>query len=253
MLRGHAGRPDWVLVLSTVGASPRRRRSRKVPPGPEPLEIPTSRATLICATPLEEDPGRWLNSVDAEAQAAEALAQVNRALHLFRIAAARPGAHGIELDDALVVRVGYGAGEQVARGRWSGAVELGTGPRRRRRRRMLQPDSRFAALLGGYDAPLATEELALRARADVNAGRWREGALQLEAAFLAAPQELAPWRNHSDMAARLTELEQLSPQVASAARAAREGGLDDGQVERVEAALGRLEAALRARSAAAVP
>jgi hypothetical protein len=55
------------------------------------------------------------------------------------------------------------------------------------------------------------------------------------------------------MAARLTELEQLSPQVASAARAAREGGLDDGQVERVEASLGRLEAALRARSAAAVP
>lgn len=253
VLRGHAGRPDWVLVLSTAGATARPRRSRKVAAEPSPLEIPTTRATLVAAAPLEEDPARWLRSADPEAEAGRALAQVNRALHLFRIAAARPGARGFVLDDALTVRIGYGAGEQVAAGRWTEAVELGRGPRRRRRRRMLQPDSRFAALLGGHDAALATEELALRARADVDAGRWREAALQLEAAFLAAPEELAPWRNHSDMAARLDELQTLTPEVASAAQAARQGGLGEEQVEQVQAALARLEAALRARSAAAVP
>lgn len=253
VLRGHAGRPDWVLVISTEGATRRRRRTRKIDPEPAAPEVPTARATLIAAEPLDGDPERWLGSVDAEAEAGEALAQVNRALHLFRIAAARPAAHGFGLDDTLAVRVGYGAGEQVAAGRWTAAVEPGQGARRKRRRKMLQPDSRFAALLGGHDAALATEELALRARADADAARWREAALQLDAAFRVAPQELSPWRNHSDMASRIEELELLAPVVEAAAQSARQGGVSEGQVEQVQSALARLEAALRARSAAAVP
>lgn len=253
VLRGHAGRPDWVLVISTEGATRRHRRTKKVDAEPAPPEVPTGRATLISAEPLEGDPQSWLRSVDAGAEATEALAQVNRALHLFRIAAARPGAHGFGLDDTLAVRVGYGAGEQVAAGRWTAAVEPGQGPRRKRRRRMLQPDSRFASLLGGHDAALATEELALRARADADATRWREATLQLEAAFRVAPEELSPWRNHSDMASRIDELQQLAPGVEAAAQSARQGGVSEEQVGQVETALARLEAALRARSAAAVP
>ena len=253
MLRGHAGRPDWVLVLETLGSVPRRRRNRKAPPGAPPAEVPVSRATLVGAEPLAEDPARWLRSVDAGQEALAGLAQVNRALQLFRIAAASPGCRPITLDDALTVRVGYGAGEQVSSGRWSDAVDVGQGRERRRRRRMLQPDSRFAALLGGHDVPLATEELALRARSDVDAGRWREAAFQLEAAFGAAPEELAPWRNHSDMATRIDELESLAPGVAAAAAAARQGGVDEAQSALLSEALGRLEAALRARSVAATP
>ena len=253
VLRGHAGRPDWVLVISTEGAVPRRRRSRKVAPVPPPPEVSTGRATLISADPIEGDPARWLKSVDAEAEAGDALAQVNRALHLFRIAAARPGTHGFGIEDAIVVRVGYGGGEQVSEGRWTEAVELGSKRERRHRRRMLEPDSRFAALLGGYDVALATEELSLRARSDANAGRWREAALQLDAAFRAAPPELAPWRNHSDMAGRIAELERLTPEVSATAEAARQGGISQAQAEALGTALERLEAALRARSAAAVP
>lgn len=240
-------------MTETVGSKPRRRRSRKVDPEPPPTEVPIGRATLVGAEPLEGDPERWLRTVDATAEAETALAAINRALFLQRIAAASADAHGISLDDAISVRVGFGGGEEVSRGRWTRAVEVGTGSRRGRRRRMLQPDERFAALVGGYDAPLATEELALRARSDVDAGRWREAALQLEAAFGVAPEELAPWRNHSDMSARIDELEQLSPGVTEAAQAARQGGIGESQTELVSSALGRLEAALRARSAAALP
>ena len=253
VLRGHAGRPEWVLVTETVGSKPRRRRNRKVDPEPAPTEVAIGRATLVGAEPLDGEPERWLRSVDLAAEAEAGLAAINRALYLQRIASANAESREVSLEDALSVRVGYGGGEEVSRGRWTKAVEVGTGSKRGRRRRMLQPDERFAALVGGYDAPLATEELALRARSDVDAGRWREAALQLDAAFGVAPEELAPWRNHSDMSGRIDELEELAPQVGDAASAARQGGVSEGQTELVTSALGRLEAALRARSAAALP
>jgi hypothetical protein len=52
------------------------------------------------------------------------------------------------------------------------------------------------------------------------------------------------------MAGRLDELRGLAPGVESAARAALQGGLAAEDFDRVRAALERLEAALRARSAA---
>ena len=96
------------------------------------------------------------------------------------------------------MRVGYGDGEHVAEGRWDGARELAPADRGARgargRSAALRPQERLAALLGGRDAVLACEELALRARSDVDAGRHREAALQLRATFEAALAELEPWR-----------------------------------------------------------
>lgn len=240
-------------MTETLGSSPRRRRNRRAEGEPPAGQVQVGRATLVAADPLGEDPGRWLSSIDPEEEASAGVAAINRVLHLHRIAAASPESRPVSLDEAVAVRVGFGSGEQVARGRWVQALDVGTGRRRRHRRRMLQPDERFAALVGGYDVPLATEELALRARSDVDAGRWREAALQCEAAFSVAPEELAPWRNHSDMAGRIDELGRLGPGVRDAAAAARHGGLTEEQSEAVEKALGRLEAALRARTAAALP
>ena len=253
MLRGHAGRPDWILVISTRPSRPRRRRNRRVPEGAPTAEVAVSRATLVAAGPIEGDPGRWLAGADLQAEVQAGLAQIERALHLHRIASADPAARGVTLGEALAVRVGYGAGEQVSEGRWTEAVDVGTGSRRRNRRRMLPPEERFAALLGGHDVALASEELALRARSDVDAGRWREAAFQLDAALSAAPGELAPWRNHSDMAGRITELEELAPGVASVRAEAAGGGVSDAGSAVLTGALERLEAALRARSAAVRP
>jgi hypothetical protein len=144
--------------------------------------------------------------------------------------------------------VGYGTGEQVAEGDWEAAREL---PRPRPARSLVRdPQERLAALLGGRDVALACEELALRARGDLDHGRGREAALQMSIALTVALTELASWRDDAGMAARLDELAGHKEPVAAAADAALEGGLHPDSVAAVEAALARLEAALRARSAA---
>jgi hypothetical protein len=96
---------------------------------------------------------------------------------------------------------------------------------------------------------LACEELALRARADLSAGREREAAMQTHVALEAGVAELESWREKGDMAQRLDELAGHREPVAAAANAAIQGGLEPDTVRQVEAALARLEAALRARAA----
>ena len=58
------------------------------------------------------------------------------------------------------------------------------------KRSMEAPEERFAALLGGREEVQPAEELVLRARADLNAGRLAEAALQARVAIeaLLAPQ-----------------------------------------------------------------
>ena len=117
---------------------------------------------------------------------------LNRAVAAHRVAAADPLLADADPARALVTRVGYGVGEQVAEGEWEAAREL---PRpREKRSRALVPQQRLAALLSGRDVALACEELALRARGDLDAGRQREAAMQLHLALEAAVAELESWR-----------------------------------------------------------
>lgn len=258
VVRRHAGEtPDHVLVLATLGAVERRRLrgrgARPAPPEPGPASVATGRATIIAAAPMASEPAaaRWLSNADGEAETTSALAVLNRALHAHRVATADPFAREVGRDDALVVRLGYGAGEQVADGRWTEAVTLPV-PRERRRRRSsaLRPQERVAALLSGRDAALACELLALRARADLDAGRLREAALQFAPALKAALAELPAWAERGDLARRVEELAGLEDDAGAVAATALERGLDPEEAAAVERALGRLEAALRARSAA---
>jgi hypothetical protein len=250
-VRGHAGELEHVLVIATLGAPERRwlrgRRPKAASPAPAP--VTTSRVTLVTAKPLDDEDAaaRWLRAA-GEAEADAAVAVLNRVLHLHRAASADPHVREVRREQAVVARVGYGDGEQVAEGRWRRAIELPAG-RPPRRTAALRPGERLAALLGGRDAALACEELALRARQDVDAGRRREAALQLDAALTAALAELQPWAPRADLAARLTELRELQIPVRAAAQAALEGGVDDAADAAVRHALDRLEAALRARTA----
>ncbi len=253
--------PAHILVLATLGAPERRllrsRRPREAAPEPPPAPVPTTRATLVDTRVLDgrEAAERRLRDADAEALAADALARLNRVLHAHRVAIADPYAREASREQALVVRVGYGDGERVADGRWDSARELpaaGGGPGgrgARGRSAALRPQERLAALLGGRDAVLACEELALRARSDLDAGRLREAALQLRVAVEAAIAELEPWRDQPGLAERLRDLRARRDDVAAAANAALRGGLDDEHIEIVRSALERVEAALRARTA----
>jgi hypothetical protein len=245
-----------VLVLGTLGAPQRRtlrgRRPRRA--APEPAPVPVARATLVAVTPFADRVAAdaWLRAAGdratAEARIDHAVAVLNRVLHLHRVATADPHVREVDADLALVVRLGYGEGEQVAAGQWLQAIEAPL-PARPRRDAALRPQERLAALLGARDAALACEELAMRARQDVDAGRRREAALQVEVALVAAIAELEPWAPRGDLAERLDELRVLRPSVQDAARAALQGGVDDDEDAAVRHALARLEAALRARTA----
>jgi hypothetical protein len=253
-----AEEPEHVLVVRTLGAPPRqrrRRRPREVAPEPEPTPVSTSRATVIVVDALDSVAAAqaWLRAGrgdTAERRLAEAVAVLNRTLAAHRVAMADPALRDVGREQALVARLGFGSGEEVADGHWTEAVEVPVATKRARRTAALRPQERLAALLGGRAQPLACEELVLRARSDLDRGATREAALQLRIALEAALAELADYADAADLGQRLDELRAARGEVGEAANAALAGPLDDGQDEAVERVLGRLEAALRARSAA---
>jgi len=256
---GAGAEASHVLVLRTVGAPERRRLARRRPrpaePEPEPAPVATARATVIDAAAHTDEASAdgWLAGArrGPDDVLAGALRVLNRALHAHAVAGADPLAAEVRREHALVARLGWGRGEQVADGRWAEAVEVPFRPPKRRRTEALRPQERLAAMLGGRDRPLVAESLALRARLDLDHGREREAALQLRVALEAGIAELED-ASDEDLAKRLAELREQRDAVGAAANAALRGQLDDGAREAVAHALGRLEAALRARAMAAL-
>lgn len=228
--------PTHVIVLVTVAGA----------------AGPVTRATVVeVAAPLA--PGEataWLRRA-GEPELEAGIAVLNAALYAYRLAAADPLMLPVDRRQAVVARVGYGAGEEVADGRWSEMRELRLEPERRRRRRMLAPDGRLAALLTARDRALVCEELALRARYDLDAGRARHGALQLLIALDTAIAELAADPAAAGLAGRVEELRSHRATVGEAAQAALSRDLDGEELAAVEQALARVQAALRARAALA--
>ena len=247
-----------MIVLGTLGAPQRRLfKGRKPAPVTEarPEPVPTARATLIGAQPFDstEQAEAWLEGLrrDVEATAAEVEAGVRRlnvVLRAHRAAALDPYARDVSAAAALVVRVGYGTGDQVADGRFAAAYELPRdsaatlSPRAARRREALAPQERLAAILGGRDAPLAGEELLLRARADLDAGHPREAALQARVALEALIAELhREGRDVGDLRGRRKA-------IGEAANAALEGDPSDDQQTAVSEAVTAMDRALRHRA-----
>lgn len=292
------GEPERVVVLGTLEAIDRpigapaargrggvrplqrlRTRPRPVPAEPDPAPVATTRVTVIDPISLsaEKQARAWLAELDREREVGAAVAVVNHVIQSHRIAAADPYVHEVAPGQALVIRAGWGEGEQVADGRWlharglpwqdgrrtaggtSGASSRGLG---RDRSWALRPQERLAALLGARGGALVCEELVLRARADLDHGRLAHAALELDRAFALAVGELQGERRQ-DLAIRIAELEQLRPGVQAQARtvmsqhdAGPGASTHDshGELEHdvLEHALGRLESALRARTAAGV-
>jgi hypothetical protein len=229
-----------VLVVETLAAPapPRRRRRRpqQIEPGREPGTIPLTRITAVRAEdPFESDgdAARWLqNAVASEettdATVADGVRLLNLALHANAAAAADPLGTEVSAARAAVVRIGHGSGKEVAAGRFSAAREIdvrSAASRRRQREEELRPQERLAAVLGGREQLDACETLLLRARADLDAGRRREAALQLRVALEALLVELdgalADPGHEKDMA----ELQGRRGEAGEAANAALRGDL----------------------------
>jgi hypothetical protein len=263
VLRGHAGEPEHVLVLETIGAPPRRRRrglfggrgprsGGRVAPEPPPTPVPLTVATVIGAVPFgdADTAAAWLAGSDLLVETRTAVAVLNGVLHVQRVVSADPFVREVSPEQALAIRIGIGVGDEVAHGRWTDARALAPWHAEPGRRSdVLRPQERFAALLAGRDVALAAEELTLRARLDLDRGRTREAALQLRVALEAALSELQAWAHRAELARRLDELRDERGAVAGAANRALEGGLDDRQIADVRRVVGRLEALLAARVA----
>jgi hypothetical protein len=204
---------------------------------------------ISVATPLARQAAarRWLAGA-GESQLTADLSVLNRALHAFALVAADAYLPQVGRAHLLVARVGYGDGEEVAYGRWSEARELIAPRTSQRRAKVLPPQARLAAVMGGRDQLLACETLALRARADLEAGRTREAALQAWVALDAALAELGSGPAADALAERLGELSDQRDAVAEAAQAALAGEPAIGQLRAVELALDHIESALRARA-----
>jgi len=214
--------------------------------------VATGRATMIdVGTPLgtPEQARDWLAAA-GEAELSGGLEVLNRALHAFRLVTTDPHLNSVGRQQTLVARIGFGVGEQVADGLWTDARELHNRPGRQRRTRVLEPQARLAAVLGGRERILACEELALRARLDVDQGRDREAALQVLIALDAALAELASDRAAPMLQDRLVELRGQRDAAALAGQAALAGSLSDSERGTVAFTLSRIEAALRARAVA---
>ena len=265
-LRAHRsdGAPTHVVVIATVGGVERRRltgrRSRPTAPGEAApgATVTTGRATVVDVTAetADEPAARsWMRQAGLE-DAQAALQVLNRVLHAHRLATRDALVTPAALERALRVRFGFGTGDQAAEGRLAEGREIEPSaltPREGgrllgRRVSALRPQEHMAAILAGRAPALVAEELALRARADLDAGRQREAALQLRAAYDAALAELPSDRLSADLSRRVAELGERRDAVVAAAERAAAGPLEGDEVSAVASALGRLEATLRARA-----
>lgn len=227
------GGDETVLVLQRLGAplhaERRRRRGRSTPADPEPAPLSLTRATAIRAASPFEDQARaasWLDEACAaedtvETLATEAIAILNRALHAQAVAAADPYGRQLTPEQAERVLLGYGSGEETADGLFTDARQIDLTPRtasrRREREEELRPQERVAAILRGREQLDACETLLLRARADFDAGREREAALQLRIGLEALLRELDGAIDDPDHEKDLASLRERQAKEASAA------------------------------------
>ena len=250
--------PSHVLVFSTLGALKRGRLERarphhKAEPEPEPEPVTTTRATVIdVGEPLVDlvQAQKWLQTA-GEPDLLCGMGVLNRVLHTFRLVSADPYLNVISRQRVLVARIGFGAGEQVADGLWTEALELVSPGGRQRRARMLAPQASLAAVLSGRRRSLVCEELTLRARLDVDQGHDRQAALQVLIALDATLAELSLDPAAPLLADRLNELRGRRDAVADAGQAALAGPVGHEDREAVLITLSQIEAALRARAVAA--
>ncbi len=253
---------ERVLVIETLGAPPpprrRRRRPKEAGAGTDPESVALTRVTAIRAhEPFESETGaaEWLEDALASEDSIDSavgggLDLLNRALHAHAAASADPLGTEFRGSAAASVRIGHGSGKEVAAGRFTAAREVdvraGSSPRRRRDEE-LRPQERIAAVLGGRERLDVCETLILRARADLDAARYREAALQLRIALEALLVELDGALADPGHDEDMSELETRKGEAGEAANAALRGDLSVEQEPQVAELTKLCERVLRRR------
>lgn len=207
-LTGVTMRPGGADVLAvtvlagTPARAPRlRRRAKEAPAEADGApEVPLLRASYVrAADPLGDRAAAdaVLDAIAAEEDhqldwVDDGLAVVNRAIRAYRAGARDPYVTEVARRDARVVRIGYGTTEEVADGRWTRAIVLppAVGAKASREER-LAPSETTADVLARRGSVLEAEDVLLRAWVDLDHGRLRAAALQVQAAARLLAVELA--------------------------------------------------------------
>lgn len=248
------GELERVLVVETLGAPPptgrRRRKPRDAGTDGTPSELPLARVTVVRAfEPLADEAAAesWLETRSDDEEAVdrlleEGLSDLNRALHTQAVASGDPHPQAMALAGAAAARIGFGSGEQLADSLFTEARRVDPGlrssSRRHQRDEDLRPQERVAAVLGGREQLDACETLLLRARADLDASRSREAALQLRVGLEALLAELRDALGDPGHAEDMAMIEGRRQEVGELANAALQGDLDGTQLQ----ALGEIQA-----------
>jgi hypothetical protein len=257
------GERERVLVLETLAAPPpprrRRRRAKEASASGDPAPLPLTRVTLVRAFErfaAAADALGWVEASVGEEEAVDALIEeaigvLNQALHAHAVASSDPRPQALTPRLAVAARIGYGSGAEVADGQFSAAREIDVrtagGSRRQQLAEQMRPQERLAAVLGGRERFDACETLILRTRADLDAGRIREAALQLrvalEAVLAELPGAVADPSHDEDMAT----LESRRHEAGDLANAALGGDLDTTALAQLSELLATCERILRRR------
>jgi hypothetical protein len=220
--------------------------------------VPLTRATTIRAfEPFEDaaEASAWLAAAGAAEEKVDTIldagvALLGGALHAHAVAAADPHVPVLTAERAVAVRVGYGSGEETAEGAFSEALDIDVaagGSRRRRRQEELRPQERVAAVLRGRERLDVCETLLLRARADLDADRRREAALQLRIGLEALLLELPAALDDPDHGRDIETLTKRRPTIEAAAERALTTDLSPEEEKTVRESLALAERILRRR------
>jgi hypothetical protein len=254
---------ERVLVIETLGAPPptgrRRRKPRDAQADDTPAELPLSRVTVVRAfEPLADEAAAesWLEAAGDDEEAVdrlleEGLRDLNRALHSQAVASGDPHPQAMAVARAAAARIGFGRGEQLADGLFTEARRvdpgLRPGSRRRQRDEELRPQQRLAAVLGGRERLDTCETLLLRARADLDADRNREAALQLRVGLEALLVELRGALSDPSHEEDMATIDGRRHEVGELANAALQGDLDATQLQALQEIQALCERVLRRR------
>ncbi len=254
---------ERVLVLETLGAPPPTGRRRRKPRGATaddlPAELPLTRVTVVRAFEPLEDEGSaesWLAAASDAEETVDRLLEdgiddLNQALHAQAVAGGDPHPQAVASSRAVAMRIGFGNGEQLADGLFTEARRvdpgLRPGSRRRQRDEELRPQQRLAAVLGGRERLDTCETLLLRGRADLDAGRNREAALQLRVGLEALLVELKGALSTDDHEEDMATLGGSRQEVGDLANAALQGDLDATQLQDLKEIQALCERVLRRR------
>ncbi len=204
--------------------------------------MPVTRLMVVISTEIEGDAETWLNRIGAADDeraklVGRGLECVRRAVSARRVASGDAAVADPLLESCLAIRIGYGEGDELVEGSWADAIDLPPSAGRSSRSEALRPQERLSALLSGRTQPLACEELLVRARSDLDAGRDRECALQLRVGLESMLAERAAFAGPGQ-AEDVAFLDGRRAQTGEAANEALKGRLSGERLAEVAETLG---------------